>query len=257
MKNTSQILIVDDDQRMAKTLKDILTVKGFAADIAHSGTEALEKLEKSAYNCVLTDIKMPGMNGVELFKIIKDKMPDMPVVFMTAYAPGKLVAEGLDMGAIASVSKPLDIDTLLSFFSRLRKEQSIAIVDDDPNFCKTLGDILRNRGFTIIEISDPDKVLNTITPDVQLTILDMKLKETTGLVVLEQIRKKCPDMPVVLVTGYGQEMAEIIKKAIDIDAYTCLYKPLQFDEFFEVITELQHRTLGRILGKPFRKRGLP
>jgi two-component system response regulator HydG len=257
MKNTSQILIVDDDQRMAKTLKDILTVKGFAADIAHSGTEALEKLEKSEYGCVLTDIKMPGMNGVELFKIIKQKRPGMPVVFMTAYAADKLVDEGLDNGAIASLSKPLDINTLLSFFSQLRKEQSIAIVDDDPNFCKTLGDILRKRGFAITEISDPCKILDTIPPDTQLTVLDMKLKETTGLEVLEQIREKHPGMPVVLVTGYRLEMSEIIKKAIDINAFTCLYKPLQFDEFFEVITDLQHRTLGRLLGRPFRKRGLP
>ena len=59
-----RILRVDDDQRMARTLRDILRVKGYQAEMAHSGPEALEMIERQVFGCVLSDIKMPGVKGV-------------------------------------------------------------------------------------------------------------------------------------------------------------------------------------------------
>ena len=122
MKDQLRILIVDDDRRMARTLTDILKVKGYEAEMAHSGPEALEKVEKGHFDCILSDIKMPEVNGVELYRAIKEIDADLPVVLMTAYSHDKLVNEGLKEGAIAVMTKPLDINALLSFFSALRKE---------------------------------------------------------------------------------------------------------------------------------------
>jgi len=116
-----KILIVDDDQRMARTLKDILTVKGYEADVAHSGPEALVKMAETHFDCLLSDIKMPEMNGVALFRAIRKSRPDLPVVLMTAYAHDELVKDGLEEGILAVLAKPLDINALLSFFSALRK----------------------------------------------------------------------------------------------------------------------------------------
>ena len=122
MSDKLRVLIVDDDPRMAKTLKDILTVKGYEADVAHSGPEALEKTAETHFDCLLSDIKMPGINGVELFRAIRKTRPDLPVVLMSAYAHDELVKDGLEEGVIAVLAKPLDINALLSFFSTLRKE---------------------------------------------------------------------------------------------------------------------------------------
>ena len=155
MKERLRILIVDDDKRMANTLVDILNTKGYEAEAAYSGHEALAIVKKGLFDCVLTDIKMPVMNGVELFKTIKKENSDLPVVMMTAYSTDRLVKEGMEQGAIATLTKPLDINVLLSFFSTLRKECSIVIVDDDPQFSKFLGDILRRRSFRVTEITDP------------------------------------------------------------------------------------------------------
>ena len=146
MNEKLHILIVDDDRMMAKTLRDILRVKGHEAEVVYSGPEALKKLAGNSFDCILSDIKMPEVNGVELYRAIKARQPDLPVVLMTAYSTDKLVKEGLEEGAIAALTKPLDINALLSFFSALHKEQSVTIVDEDPWFCKTLGDILRARG---------------------------------------------------------------------------------------------------------------
>lgn len=111
-----RIFVVDDDQSMAKTLADIFRIKGHQTEVAHSGPEALEKIEQQSFDCVLSDIKMPGINGVELFRAIRALQPDLPIVLMTAYTEDCLVQQGLAEGALAALTKPLNIDTLLTFF---------------------------------------------------------------------------------------------------------------------------------------------
>ncbi|MBL7205118.1 MAG: response regulator [Desulfobacteraceae bacterium] len=249
MKDQLRILIVDDDRMMAKTLLDILKVKGYEAEAAHSGREALEKVEKGHFDCLLSDIKMPELNGVELYRSIKARDPELPVVLMTAYSYDELCNEGLKEGAIAVLTKPLDINALLSFFPALQKEQSIVIVDDDPRFCKTLGDILRSRGFGVTQVTDPKDVMETLKPHSQVVLLDMKLNGMNGLDLLKEIRERHPHLPVILVTGYRDEMAQAIEAALEIDAYTCLYKPFQIEELLQLLTEIQHRELAHILGR--------
>jgi len=145
MNEKLRILVVDDDHMMAKTLVDIFRVKGLAAEAAYSGPEALEKVKKQRFDCILTDIKMPEMNGVELYRAIKEVQPDPTIVLMTAYSTDTLVTEGMEEGAVATLTKPLDVNLLLNFFDSLRMERTIAIVDDDPMLRKTLFDILNAK----------------------------------------------------------------------------------------------------------------
>lgn len=260
MSENLRILVVDDDRRMAKTLSDIFSAKGYFVGIAHSGAEALEKVraagkaEASQFGCVLTDVRMPEMNGIELHKAITEIEPALSVVLMTAYATDDLVREGLERGAIASLTKPLKINSLLNFFAALRKKSVIAIVDDDPKFCSTLRQILWTREMQVTIITDPSRVVEALTPDVQTVLLDMKLNVHSGLGVLKKIRLNHPRLPVVLVTGYREEMAAAIETGLRINAYTCLYKPVEIKDLLKVLAEIRHQELGSILGRPFKKR---
>ena len=247
MSEKLNILIVDDDHRMAKTLADILKVKGFEAEVAHDGLEALKKIKEHHFDSVLTDIKMPQMNGVDFYKAIKNIQPELPVLLMTAYTSDALVREGLEVGAIAVLNKPLDINLLLSFFSSLKKEHSIVIVDDDPQFCKTLGDILCSRNFAVTKVSNPHRVMKVLNPDGQIVLLDMKLNSINGLEVLKEIRAQYPHLPVILVTGYREEMTSAIKTSLEFSFYTCLYKPLQIKKLLQVLTQIYHRELAKVL----------
>jgi len=129
MSETLRILVVDDDCRMAKTLANIFRFKGYEAVVAHSGSEALEKVmegpfgcaQNGSFDCVLSDIRMPEMDGVELYRAIKARRPDLPMVLMTAYSTNRLVKEGLEEGAMAAFTKPVDIDALLALFSSLHR----------------------------------------------------------------------------------------------------------------------------------------
>ena len=204
-------------------------------------------MEEATFECVLSDIKMPDVNGVKLYRDIKAKRPDLPVMLMTAYSSDKLVDEGLEEGAIAVLNKPLGLSLLLSFFSLLRKGRSVVIVDDDLQFCKTLGDILQKRGFGVTQITDPHDIVEQIDPNEKVILLDMKLNSINGLDVLQEIREQYPNIPVILVTGYRAEMAEAIEGAIELKVYACLYKPLWIEKLFQILVEIHHEELSQFL----------
>ena len=250
MYDTVRVLIVDDDRRMAKTLMDILKVKGYQAERAHSAEEAIELIRTEAFDCVLTDIKMPGVNGVALYRAIKKDFPEIPVVLMTAYATDALVNEGLEEGAIASLTKPLDINMLLGFLSSLRLSRTVMFIDNDPKFCRTMGDILLARGYEVVEITDPRILPESFETDVNLVVLlDMNLKDTSVLDVLQQITREKGYVPVILMTGHQEETISTINAAMELGAYTCLYKPIQVEELIQTMSDVRHKALGRTLGR--------
>lgn len=254
MSEKPRILIVDDDPMMARTVRDILRLKGHEAETAHSGPEALEKVRREDYDCVLSDVKMPGLDGVELYRAIKARQPDLPVVLMTAYADDELVREGLNEGVIAILPKPLDLDLLLGFFASLRGKRAVAIIDDDPQFCRTLGDILRAQGYTVRQITDPRAVAEQLEGNGQVVLLDMKLGGLSGLDVLRQIKARRAGQPVLLMTGYREEMAAMVDEALELSAYACFYKPFQIEGLLQALTEIRHQTLGSTLGRPVRRK---
>jgi DNA-binding NtrC family response regulator len=202
------------------------------------------------------DLRMPGINGVEALKMIKEISPDLPVVLMSAYATEEQVVEARSEGAYTVLTKPIDIQMVLAFLSLLRKEKSILIVDDDPRFCRTLKDILQTRGYKVETEMDPDKVLGHMEENYKLVVvLDLKLGGTDGVSVLKAIRDTYPTKPVVLVSGYKNEMSDSIQKGLQIGAYTCLYKPFEAEEMIELVDEIKRKKMGAVLGEPFSVKG--
>ncbi|MFZ5818593.1 MAG: response regulator [Chloroflexota bacterium] len=234
-----RILIVDDDRRMTRTLADILSLAGYEAVEASSAEQAIQLAETQALDCVLTDFKMPGKNGVELHRELQQAHPGLPVVLMTAYAADELIRQGLEEGIVAALDKPLDMAQLLNFFALLTRTRTVTIVDDDPAFCQTLGDILAARGFTVTKITDPHTDMDALMAESQVVLLDMKLNSLSGLDVLKTIRAKYPRLPVLLVTGYRQEMADAVQAALAISAHACLYKPLEIPKLLETLSGVQ------------------
>jgi DNA-binding NtrC family response regulator len=250
MHDKLKVLVVDDDRRMVKTICDILKVKGYAAIAAHSGEEALRQVREAPPDCVLMDIKMPGIDGVATLKIIKELRPELPVVLMSAYAAEEQIAEAKHHGASTVLSKPIDFQQILSFLSLLQKDESILVVDNDPAFCKMLKDILTARGYQVTTEMEPDQALRSMAENYKLVvILDLKLGAVDGLDVLKDIRVKYPTKPVVMVTGYGSDQtAASIESGMKIGAYASLYKPFAMNELVKIIEEISREKLRSFFG---------
>jgi DNA-binding NtrC family response regulator len=101
-----KILVVDDDQLIRDFLNEALDRSGYRAELAGSGEEALEKIRRDEYEVVLTDVRMPNMDGMELLKKIKAHLPDAEVVIMTAYATHENAFEAGRLGAVDYLRKP-------------------------------------------------------------------------------------------------------------------------------------------------------
>ena len=247
MNSILTVLIVDDDKRMTRTLADILNLSGFKAVEAASAQDALKLLDTHTIDCVLTDVRMPDMTGVEFHRRLRSSYPGLPVLLMTAFASDEVIQQGLDDGVVGVLDKPLDISYLLGFFGSLAKQRFVAIVDDDPIFCKTLSDILTQRGFSVMSITDPHSPIGTMASGAQVVLLDMRLNSISGLDVLRELRATYPSLPVMMITGYGQEMTEALQAAMDINAFACLYKPLEIPRLLESLANIQLQQLRSAL----------
>ncbi|MDQ1331361.1 MAG: heterodisulfide reductase subunit, partial [Thermodesulfobacteriota bacterium] len=103
------ILVVDDELIVRNSLKDWLEDEGYDVAIASSGQEALDLMMDQAYHLMLLDIKMPGMDGVEVLNKAKEAYPALGVVMMTAYATVETAVEAMKKGAIDYIMKPFDL----------------------------------------------------------------------------------------------------------------------------------------------------
>jgi len=106
MKKGISILVVDDEKLLRDLLIKILTREGYQVDTAEDGEDAMEKLRHHRYHLLVSDIKMPRLNGYELLKEVKQKYPDMAVIMMTAYGDSFSVKDSLLLGADEYITKP-------------------------------------------------------------------------------------------------------------------------------------------------------
>jgi DNA-binding NtrC family response regulator len=118
-----KILIVDDDVSIREIIqKNLSQTGGFNVEAAQNGLEAIEKIEKEVFDLVLTDLKMPEMDGLELLKNIKGTRPEVMVILMTAFGSIETAVEAMKMGADDYITKPFNIDHLLLRISKVQKE---------------------------------------------------------------------------------------------------------------------------------------
>ncbi len=118
-----RILVVDDELIVRDSLKAWLDdEEGFTVDTAESGLDALEKLTTQSYQLMLLDIKMPGMDGVEVLKKVKETYPDMQVVMMTAYATVETAVEAMKIGALDYLIKPFEAENLIPPILRIYED---------------------------------------------------------------------------------------------------------------------------------------
>ena len=114
----ARILVVDDDPDIHVLLASILKDAGFQVDSAFNGAEALERLQNGSYNLVLTDVRMPGMDGLELLQRIHERRPSTPVVVMTADNTPENLIHSIREKAFSYFSKPFSSAAVLEMVER-------------------------------------------------------------------------------------------------------------------------------------------
>ncbi len=108
-----KILVVDDEVKMCFTLTKLFELSHYPVAVAHNGLEALDKVDSFQPNCILLDIRMPKMNGIDVLKKVKEEHPEIVVIMTTAVATEESREECLKAGAAEYLIKPIDFKSLL------------------------------------------------------------------------------------------------------------------------------------------------
>ena len=132
-----RILLVEDDVRFANRMKKNLALEGYEVEVCTSGEEALEQYQQEPYDLLLSDIKMPGMNGIELFRRLKEQSKDeevaIPVIFLTSVDSVQVAVETMKEGASDYITKDADREEIIL---RVRKVLEAAKVQEENRFLR-------------------------------------------------------------------------------------------------------------------------
>ncbi|MGD2272624.1 MAG: response regulator [Desulfobacterales bacterium] len=112
MKETAKIMVVDDERRICQNVAKILATRNYEVVQALSADEALKKMARESFSLLISDIVMPGMNGLELLKLVKKQWPPTKAIMMTAYASTDTAAKAIRLGALDYIPKPFTPEEL-------------------------------------------------------------------------------------------------------------------------------------------------
>jgi len=140
------ILIVDDDRPQAETLARVLGLEGFPTRLAKSGRQALELMAGEPIDLVLSDLKMPGMDGLELFRRIRTRWPELPVFIVTAHGTIETAIEAVREGVVDFIQKPVYAEELIHRFMKVFEQR--ALRDENKELRKRL--LHRDRGDAMV-----------------------------------------------------------------------------------------------------------
>ena len=115
------ILLIDDDEAILKAIGRSLTARSHALRTASSGREGLRLMAEDPPDLVISDIQMPGMDGVALLRAVRERFPDMPVILTTGYATVDTAIAALRLGAYDYLRKPIRFEALLACIQRVAK----------------------------------------------------------------------------------------------------------------------------------------
>ncbi len=147
---TGRVLIVDDEQSMCELIDTDLRLRGVESAWCTSAAEALRLLQEQEFDVVLTDVKMPGTDGLQLCRQISDNRPDIPVVVMTAFGSLETAVAAIRAGAYDFVTKPIEMDLLALTLERASKhsqlQQQVKLLSDAVRRAGRFGEMLGDSG---------------------------------------------------------------------------------------------------------------
>jgi two-component system response regulator HydG len=236
---TPSILVVDDEQDSCRNLQDILTDLGYEVAIAADGASALELVRRQRFDVALLDLMMPGMDGLALYRAIKQLRAGTVALIVTGHPNNPLADEALAAGAWRVVPKPVEMAGLLQLVGDALGQPLVLVIDDDPDLCANLWDLLREEGYRVCLAHDAGSVAEQLAAgQMSIILLDMRLADTDGAAVFQQVQQTNPQARVLVITGFRAELEPLVQQLLSEGAQGVLEKPLDVPKLLAVMQQL-------------------
>lgn len=235
----ARVLVVDDNEDLRQTLALILRRVGYEVHVASDGALAVEKFQEEVFDIVLLDIVMPVMDGIEAFHRIKQMSPGAPVILMTAYYEEEHIQTALAEGAQKALYKPLDIQQTLELVREVTNRPAVLLVDDDTDLCRTMAQAFELEGYRVYAALDGEQALKMIRQSCRVAFVDIRLPSLNGVQTSIKLKEINPGVTIFMMTGYGEEVRELIEEALATSADGCLYKPLRMSQVIQLVKQVE------------------
>ena len=232
------IILVDDDEDICVNMADILTDLGYDVDVAHEGRTALDLVRGRSYDVALLDLKMPGTDGVTLYREIKKVQAGMVAFLVTAYAGASTAEQAVAAGMWKVLTKPVDLSRLLLLIAGVLERPLVLVVDDDEDLCANLWDLLHERGYRICIAHDGRQAVEQLRSSTRVVLIDLKLPDRDGAEVFRHVREANPEARTVLITGYQAETEPMVERLRAEGADATCYKPFDIPNLLGTLAEL-------------------
>lgn len=239
-----RVLLIDDDDGIRELMRKIIEKEGFDAIVAMDGKDGLEIFKKEKPEIIITDLKMPKVDGMEVLHTVKKIAPDTEVIIVTGYGDYDTVITALREGAIDYLKKPIDFKELSISLGRCREKilarkkmeikPTILILEDDDITREKLVKALSHENFDVFSAGDGEEGLKIFYENkIDVIVTDIKMPKKGGMEVLHEVKKNVQDCEVIVVTGFGDESTAIL--AMREGALSYLKKPIDLDQMIVTI----------------------
>ena len=126
-KMEASVLLVDDEEQFLDALSQRLETRGLKVDTVTSGEEALKQVEDQNFDAIIVDLAMPGIDGIETLKRIKEKRPDLEIIMLTGHATVKSGIDAMKLGAEDFLEKPVDLNELLKKIGEAKNKRMLVV----------------------------------------------------------------------------------------------------------------------------------
>jgi len=126
-KLAANVLLIDDEEEFLKVLGERLETRGLKVNTGTSGENALALIDKENFDAIILDLAMPGIDGIETLRLLKEKNPDLEIIMLTGHATVKKGIEAMKLGAEDFLEKPVDLKVLLERISEAKNKRILIL----------------------------------------------------------------------------------------------------------------------------------
>jgi len=252
-----KILLVDDEEEFLAATSQALVRRGMDVDVAPNGVTAIEMVNRKRYDVVVLDVRMPDIDGIEVFGIIRSKQPGLPVIMLTGHASIDEAFQTSRNGIADYLTKPIDMDDLAARVRQVvvqsqqhrRSEHPpvevvgldaairVMLIDDEAEFLDSMNRVLRRRNMEVVTAASGEEALALLKENLaDVVVLDVKMPGMDGLGVLKRIKRRHPSVQVIMLTGHPS--LEAAMESVKLGANEYLKKPPDLDQLVAAIYRL-------------------
>lgn len=247
----TKILLVDDSEDVLTMLTHRFEALNFEVHCTRSASDALDLLRRDAFDIILSDVIMPGMNGVEFMDVISRLPGAFQIIFMSGAASEETGENLVKMGAMGFFKKPVNFDDLIALINRSigsvsdsaqadsnqGKKARVLIVDDMVVVADLLKTLLQMRGFEVLLAHNGEEALDVFGKnEIDLVVTDLVMPKMNGVDLIIELKKWAPDLPIMAITGEAMNLS--IQDALNSGASMCIRKPFPNRLFVEKVEGL-------------------